>query len=103
MAPPPEVTDRFRSNLRRCRRLTELSQEQLALLASMHRTEIGLLEGGKRTPRIDTLLKLAGSLEAQPDDLLEGIEWIPDRRSPERGAFWVPQSLDGRAERRFDG
>lgn len=90
MAPSHEVTDRFRSNLRRWRRIMELSQEQLALLASMHRTEIGLLEGGKRTPRIDTLLKLAGSLEVQPDDLLEGIEWIPDRRSPKRGVFWVP-------------
>jgi transcriptional regulator with XRE-family HTH domain len=104
MAPPPyEFTERFRSNLRRWRRITELSQEHLALLASMHRTEIGLLEGGKRTPRTDTLIKLAGSLEVQPNDLLDGIEWIPDRRSPKRGVFWVPQPLDGHVERRADG
>jgi len=104
MAPPPhELTDRFRSNLRHCRRLTELSQEHLALLAAMHRTEIGLLEAGKRTPRIDTLMRLVGSLEVQPGDLLEGIEWIPDRRNPKRGAFWVPQPLHGQTERRADG
>lgn len=87
--PSPELTDRFRSNLRRSRRIMQMSQEQLALFSAMHRTEIGLLEAGKRTPRIDTLVRLAGALEVQPGDLLEGIEWIPDRRSPKRGVFWV--------------
>ena len=104
MAPPPqELTDRFRLNLRRSRRRMDLSQEDLALLASMHRTEIGLLEGGKRTPRIDTLIRLAGSLEVRPEALLEGIQWVPDHRGHRRGAFWVPEPLGDRTERRADG
>ena len=51
----------FGKNLHRCR--SGLSQETLAVCASLHRTEIGLLEREERLPRIDTLLKLAGGLE----------------------------------------
>jgi transcriptional regulator with XRE-family HTH domain len=54
-----------------------LSQEQLGNRAGLHRTAIGLLERGSRTPRIDTLLKLSVALDISPDDLLEGIVWEP--------------------------
>jgi len=63
--------------MRRCRKRAGISQEALAVLASVHRTEIGLLERGERTPRIDTLVKLAGSLSVPPDDLIDGIVWQP--------------------------
>jgi transcriptional regulator with XRE-family HTH domain len=71
------VAERFGRNLWRVRRRMDLSQEQLAARASLHRTEIGLLEGGKRVARVDTLMKLTGALEADPRDLLRGIEWQP--------------------------
>jgi hypothetical protein len=45
--------------------------------ASLHRTEIGLLERGGRACRIDTLVRVAGALEVRPEELLEGILWIP--------------------------
>lgn len=57
------VAQRFGQNLRRYRRVADLSQEQLGIRAGLHRTEIGLLERGARTPRIDTLLKLATGLD----------------------------------------
>lgn len=70
-----EVAERFGENLRRARRRVGLSQEQLAVRASLHRTEVGLLERGGRVARIDTLIQLAGAMSVQSSELLEGIHW----------------------------
>jgi hypothetical protein len=35
------------------------------------------MEGGKRLPRLDTLIKLAGALEVEVPRLVEGIAWEP--------------------------
>jgi len=72
-----DVAARFGENLLRCRQRANLSQEELGFLASLHRTEIGLLERGTRIPRIDTLVKLAGALSVPPSELIEGIDWKP--------------------------
>lgn len=71
------VAIHFGKNLHRLRKDAELSQEQLGLLASLHRTEIGLLERGARIPRIDTILKLSVGLGVAPVALLKGIVWNP--------------------------
>ena len=67
----------FGKNLARARKRADLSQEALSVMSSLHRTEISQLERGLRMARIDTLVKLAASLEASADDLLAGIEWQP--------------------------
>jgi transcriptional regulator with XRE-family HTH domain len=72
---PP--SERFASNLRRLRDESGFSQEELAFRAAIHRTQISLLENGGRLPRFETLVKLAGSLGATPNDLLDGISWEP--------------------------
>lgn len=36
-----------------------------------------MLEFGKRSPGIDTVVKLMGALEAAASELLAGIEWVP--------------------------
>jgi transcriptional regulator with XRE-family HTH domain len=79
-----DCADRFAQNLRRCRRVADLSQEQLGARAGLHRTEIGLLERGARVPRIDTLLKLAASLGIEPCKLIDGIAWEPGQAQPGR-------------------
>ncbi len=71
------VAEQFGDNLARTRRLADLSQDELAVRASVHRTEISSIERGLRIARIDTLVKLAASLEASPAELLEGIGWEP--------------------------
>jgi transcriptional regulator with XRE-family HTH domain len=71
------LAERFGRNLRRVRKREALSQEKLASRASLHRTEIGLLEHGERVCRIDTLIQLAGAMAIPPGELLDGIEWIP--------------------------
>ena len=69
------VAVRFGKNLYRCRKASGPSQEELAFLAALHRTEIGLLERGERVPRVDTLVRLAVALGVPPGRLLEGIGW----------------------------
>ncbi len=85
MAVDLAVARRFGTNLRQARRRADLSQEEVGARASLHRTEIGLLERGARMPRIDTLVKLATTLEISPGGLIEGIVWTPG--TTEAGAF----------------
>ncbi len=68
---------RFGQNLAQCRGRTGISQEELGIRSSLHRTAIGQLERGERIPRADTVVKLAGSLGIPPAKLLEGLEWTP--------------------------
>jgi DNA-binding XRE family transcriptional regulator len=72
-----EVAQRFGDNLRRIRRRKGLSQDELAARASLHRTEIGLLENGQRVARITTMIQLAGALGVDPTELIAGIGWSP--------------------------
>jgi transcriptional regulator with XRE-family HTH domain len=65
----------FAANLVRCRKLVSISQEELGFRASLHRTEIGMLENAERLPRIDTLVKLCGALQVEPSVLLKGLSW----------------------------
>lgn len=68
---------RFAANLRLARTRTGISQEELASRCRLHRTEISLLERAGREPRLATIVKLAGALEASPADLLAGISSGP--------------------------
>ena len=79
------IAGQFGENLRRARKRAGLSQEEAGIRASLHRTEIGLLERGERTPRIDTAIKLAGAVGVPIGELLDGIGWTPGRT--ERGSF----------------
>jgi len=92
-----DIATRFGENLLRARRAARLSQEQLALRASLHRTQIGMLEHGQRVPKIDTLLKLAGALEVPPGDLLEGIVWVPSSTDKPAGSFWFSKTPRAKA------
>lgn len=78
------VPERFAANLRRERKRAGLSQEHVGVLAGLHRTEVSHLERARRTPRIDTLVKLAGALHIGPHELLKGIEWRPGSVRPGR-------------------
>lgn len=79
-----QVARRFGENLRQRRKRAGLSQEDLGVRAGLHRTAIGLLERGARTPRIDTLVKLSTALDIPPAELIEGIVWKPGEASPGR-------------------
>lgn len=91
------LAERVGDNLRRIRKREGLSQEALAIRASLHRTEIGKLESAERVPRIDTLIRLAGGMAVPPEELLDGIAWVPI--TPSVGTF----AVDGARRRMYPG
>jgi transcriptional regulator with XRE-family HTH domain len=68
------VRQQFAQNLRGHRERLNLSQEELADICELHRTEISLLERCKRSPRLETIVVLARALGlSSAGDLLTGI------------------------------
>ena len=81
------VAKKVGENLVRLRTAAGISQEDLAYMAGMHRNEISQLERGLRVPRVDTLVKLAQSLEAEYAELLAGLSWRAPQ--PQSGSLEV--------------
>lgn len=72
-----EVARVLGHNVQRYRKKAEISQAQLARRCSLHRTEISLIERGQRTPKADTMLRIAASLGITTGDLVAGLTWHP--------------------------
>jgi len=86
-----QAAERLGRNVFMARRRAGFSQEELGVMAGLHRTEIGMVENGVRLPRVDTLLKLAFSLAVPVGELVAGIEWIvPATAGP--GSFAIAGS-----------
>ena len=91
------VARQFGANLHIARKRAGLSQEEIGSRASLHRTEIGLLERGARVPRIDTLIKLASGLGIRIDcALLDGITWTAG--TSQAGGFEIKSLKERRRE-----
>jgi DNA-binding XRE family transcriptional regulator len=86
-----DIAERFGVNLRCARKAAGMSQETVAIRASVHRTEVGMLERGERLPHIDTALKMAGAVDASLADLVDGIAWTPGKVKP--GQFEPPGGI----------
>jgi transcriptional regulator with XRE-family HTH domain len=89
-----DIAVRFGDNLTRARKRVGLSQDELGIRASLHRTEVSQLERGLRVPRIDTLVKLLSSLDVPAEELLDGIAWTPGSSQP--GAFTAVEPASDR-------
>ena len=48
-----------------------MTQEQLAAASGVHRVTIARIECGKVCPKMDTLVRLAGTLGVKVDDLID--------------------------------
>jgi DNA-binding XRE family transcriptional regulator len=88
-----DIAAQFGDNLARCRRLAGISQDELSVRASVHRTEISQIERGLRIPQIGTLAKLTASLDVSSDELMEGIAW--QSGDVRRGHFVRPERTVG--------
>jgi transcriptional regulator with XRE-family HTH domain len=100
-APTPEMKVRFGENLTHYREAADVSQEELSFRASIHRTEVSLLERGERMPRVDTALRIAGSLGIPLDDLVAGLEWRPGYEIVVPGS-WEVAERNGKAPNGLD-
>ena len=81
----PAVAGQLGANLRRLRGKAELSRDELAHRAECNQSQVAKIERGEQLCRVDTLVKLAASLGATPNDLLAGVDWRP--RGEQGGGF----------------
>lgn len=93
-----DIAAQFGTNLARRRKRAHLSQEELAVRASLHRTAIGQLERGERTARIDTLVNspaLSISPRANCSTGWAGLRAERESGSSRSGAGSVPPLPSG--------
>ena len=69
----------FGANLRRMRLKRGLSQQGLADKSGYHRTYIGLLERGQKSPSLRTIWNIAIVLQAKPSEMLKRVERLVGR------------------------
>ncbi len=60
--------------LRNVRQTRDLSQEELAARAGYHRTYIGQLERGEKSPSLRTVFNLCSTLQVNPSVLIRKVE-----------------------------
>lgn len=66
-----DVVKLLGANVRRYRKLADMSQEELSLQADMKRSYVSDLERGTRNPSVRALGRLATALKVEPSQLLE--------------------------------
>jgi len=72
-----EPQDRaFGMALREVRNTRSLSQEELSFECGSHRTYIGQLERGQKSPSLRTIFKLAKALKVLPSELVRRSEAV---------------------------
>lgn len=64
----------FGEVLRRHRKKKNMFQAEVAFTAGLDRTYISLLELGKRSPTLDTIIALCDALDTNPSDLILAME-----------------------------
>lgn len=65
-----QILRKFGQRVRQERVKRELSQEQLAELAGVHRTYIGMIERAEKNITLENIEKIANALQLKPGDLL---------------------------------
>lgn len=65
-----EILNLFGENVRKYRRLLNISQEELAHRADLHRTYIGMIERAEKNITLVNIEKIANALEVKIEDLL---------------------------------
>lgn len=68
---------RFAANLLRCRKRAGLTQEEVAIRASISRDAVNKYERQVNVPTLDIVVRLGGALSIPPADLLDGIAYRP--------------------------
>jgi ribosome-binding protein aMBF1 (putative translation factor) len=82
------VAKAFGALLFAAREKAGLTQEALAFRSTLNSAQISQLELGNHTPRLDTIMKLAGALEIEPSELIPALRFGP---RPVGKGGWVDQ------------
>ncbi|MEE6139842.1 helix-turn-helix transcriptional regulator [Mycobacterium sp. 050128] len=76
---PPlnETTRAFGERVRDRRLALELSQEAAAVRCGIHWTQLGKVERGQRSLRLETIIKIADGLDIDAGELVSGLPSPP--------------------------
>jgi transcriptional regulator with XRE-family HTH domain len=66
-----DILNIFAENVRKHRRLLEISQEELAHRADLHRTYIGMIERAEKNITLVNIEKIATALKVNIEDLIK--------------------------------
>ncbi len=69
-----KILIKFGERVRKTRKEKELSQEQLAFKANLHRTYIGMIERAEKNITLSNIEKIANALEVNINDLLSDYD-----------------------------
>ena len=67
------INTAFGKHIAKLRKMQEISQEELAFRCSVHRTYIGALERGEKSPTLNTIEKLAKGLNVPIVELFKNL------------------------------
>ncbi len=70
----PEFLVKFGNKVKQYREEQELSQEQLADIANLHRTYIGMIERAEKNITLGSMLKISKALKVSINDLVNGLD-----------------------------
>ena len=76
-----DLAKTFGKVLRQTRKERGLSQEDLGFESGYHRTYVGLLERGLKSPSLQTIFELARALDLSPAELLGRVDHASRRKS----------------------
>lgn len=84
----------FGELLKAARAKAGVTQEDLAHRSGLDRTTVSQVERGEASPRLNTLIRLAGGLAIEPADLIPSIRWTPPSDGPRpTGRFEVQSEI----------
>ena len=83
----------FAANVERRRRELGYSFGQLAERSRMGQGELEAILRGEAEAHVDSIYRLAGSLDVSPGELYDGVVWIPDGEGG--GEYRIEERPDG--------
>jgi len=66
---------RFGQEVRRRRKVLDISQEELGFRAGLHRNYIGYVERAECNATMKRVIKIARALKLRPSELVRGMRW----------------------------
>lgn len=72
------INEAIAKTLANLRHLANISQEELAARAGIHRTYVSQIERGLKSPTLQVLIQIANALDTTASSILEDIERVLD-------------------------
>ncbi|MBK2257657.1 helix-turn-helix transcriptional regulator [Francisella philomiragia] len=69
-----DILKQFGNRIKKLRSEKNISQEELALIANLHRTYIGMIERGEKNLTLTSIQKLSRALEIDLSNIFKGLE-----------------------------